>query len=52
MGLSELVDSAEWTTGIGLLLCGRDRISEHGGTGAVDRVKWMVNRVRRMASLF
>jgi cell division protein FtsA len=52
MGLSELVDSAEWTTGIGLLLCGRDRIGERGGDGAVDRVKWMVNRVRRIASLF
>lgn len=52
MGLSELVDSAEWTTGIGLLLCGRDRISQHGGAGAIDKVKWMVNRVRKMASLF
>jgi len=52
MGLSELVDSAEWTTGIGLLLCGRDRIAENGQGGAVGGVKWMVHTVRRIASLF
>jgi cell division protein FtsA len=52
MGLSELVSSAEWTTGIGLLLCGRDRIAEQGFSGAAGRVKWMINRVRRIASLF
>jgi cell division protein FtsA len=52
MGLSELVDSAEWTTGIGLLLTGRDRMAEHGFDGPAGRVKWMVNQVRRIAGLF
>ncbi|MGD1049246.1 MAG: cell division protein FtsA [Candidatus Krumholzibacteriaceae bacterium] len=52
MGLSELVGSAEWTTGIGLLLCGRDRMAEQGFDGAAGRVKWMIHRVRRIASLF
>ncbi|MDD4857795.1 MAG: rod shape-determining protein, partial [Candidatus Krumholzibacteria bacterium] len=52
MGLSELVGSAEWTTGIGLLLCGRDKMAERGFGGAVERVKWMMDRVRRIASLF
>ncbi len=52
MGLSELVSSAEWTTGVGLLLYGRDRILEQGMGGAVDRLKWMVNRLRRIAGLF
>lgn len=52
MGLSELVDSAEWTTGIGLLLHGRDRIAARGGDGAFDRVKSMIHRLRRIASLY
>jgi cell division protein FtsA len=52
MGLSELVDSAEWTTGIGLLLHGRDRMAARGGDGAFDRVKWMIHKVRRIASLY
>jgi cell division protein FtsA len=52
MGLSELVGSAEWTTGIGLLLCGRDKIAERGFSGAVDKVKWMIERVRKIASSF
>jgi cell division protein FtsA len=52
MGLSELVDSAGWTTGIGLLLTGYDRIAAHGVPGPAGRVKWMVNQVRRIASLF
>ncbi len=52
MGLSELVDSAEWTTGIGLLLHGRDRIAARGGDGAVDRVKTMIHRLKRIASLY
>jgi cell division protein FtsA len=52
MGLSELVDSAEWTTGIGLLLHGRDRIAARGGDGAFDRVRTMINRLKRIASLY
>ena len=52
MGLSELVGSAEWTTGIGLLLCGRDRMAAQGFDGAAGRVKWMIHSVRRIASLF
>jgi cell division protein FtsA len=52
MGLSELVESPEWTTGIGLILSGRDRIVEQGSRGPVDRVKGMIDRVRRIASLF
>ena len=52
MGLSELVDSAEWTTGIGLLLHGRDRIAARGCDGALDRIKGMIHRVRRIASLY
>jgi cell division protein FtsA len=52
MGLSELVDSAEWTTGIGLLLHGRDRIAARGGDGALFRVKSMIHRLRRIASLY
>jgi cell division protein FtsA len=52
MGLSELVDSAEWTTGIGLLLHGRDRIAARGGDGTIDRVKGMIHRLRRIASLY
>jgi cell division protein FtsA len=52
MGLSELVDSAEWTTGIGLLLHGRDRIAARCGDGAFDRVKWMITRLKRIASLY
>ncbi len=52
MGLSELVDSAEWTTGIGLLLHGRDRIAARGGDGAFDRVRTMIHRLKRIASLY
>jgi cell division protein FtsA len=52
MGLSELVDSAEWTTGIGLLLHGRDRIAARGGDGAFDRVRGMIHRLKRIASLY
>jgi cell division protein FtsA len=52
MGLSELVDSAEWTTGIGLLLHGRDRIAARGGDGAIDRVRGMIHRLKRIASLY
>jgi len=52
MGLSELVDSAEWTTGIGLLLHGRDRLSARGGDGTFDRVRTMIQRLRRIASLY
>jgi hypothetical protein len=52
MGLSELVDSAEWTTGIGLLLHGRDRIAARGGDGAIDRVRTMIHRLKRIASLY
>jgi cell division protein FtsA len=52
MGLSELVDSAEWTTGIGLLLHGRDRIAARGGDGAFERVRTMIHRIRRIASLY
>jgi cell division protein FtsA len=52
MGLSELVESAEWTTSIGLILCGRDRIAERGFGGPADRVKWMIHRLRRIAGLF
>ena len=52
MGLSELVDSAEWTTGIGLLLWGGDRIAGQGIGGPADRVKWMFHRIKEMASLF
>jgi cell division protein FtsA len=51
MGLSELVDSSEWTTGIGLLLAGYDRIAERGGVGPAGRVRWMVNQVRKITSL-
>jgi cell division protein FtsA len=52
MGLSELVDSAEWTTSIGLILHGRDRIAEQGLGGPAERVKCAIRRLRRIASLF
>jgi cell division protein FtsA len=51
-GLSELVDRGEWTTGVGLLLSGRDRMLEHGAYGAMDRFKWMIGSLRRIASFF
>lgn len=51
MGLSELVDSAEWTTGVGLLLHGRDRMAGQFFGGAAGRVKWVFNRIKQMASL-
>jgi len=51
MGLSELVDSAGWTTSIGLILHGRDRIVEHGFDGPAEKVKWMIGRLKRIASL-
>jgi cell division protein FtsA len=52
MGLSELVDSAGWTTGVGLLLWGGDRIAAQGGGGPADRVRWMFHRIKQMANLF
>lgn len=52
MGLSELVDSAGWTTGIGLLLWGADRIAAHGVGGAAERVRLMFHRIKQMANLF
>jgi len=52
MGLSELVDSAEWTTSIGLILSGRDKLVAHGFSGPAERIRWMMNGVRRIASLF
>ena len=52
MGLSELVDSAGWTTGIGLLLWGADRIAAQGIGGPANRVKWMFHRIKQMTSLF
>jgi cell division protein FtsA len=52
MGLSELVDTAGWTTGIGLLLWGADRIAAQGIGGPADRVKWMFHRIKQMTSLF
>ncbi len=52
MGLSELVDTAEWTTGIGLLLWGGDRVAAQGIGGPADRVKWVFHRIKEMASLF
>ncbi len=52
MGLSELVDSAEWTTGIGLLLWGGDALAAQGFGGPAERVRWMFHRIKQMASLF
>lgn len=51
MGLSELVDSAGWTTSIGLIMHGRDRIVEHGFDGPADKLKWMIGRLKRIATL-
>ncbi len=51
-GLSELVDREEWTTAVGLLLCGRDRMLERGEYGTVDRFKLVIGNLRRIASFF
>lgn len=51
-GLSELVDREEWTTGVGLLLCGRDRMLERGEYGTVDRFKLVIGNLRKIASFF
>lgn len=51
-GLVELVERGEWTTGVGLLLSAHERLLERGEAGAIDRFKWMIGGLRRIASFF
>lgn len=51
-GFSELVDTAEWTTGVGLLNWSCDALLERRVAGPVARVKWVLDRIRQLTSLF
>ncbi len=50
-GLVEVVCDEEWSMGVGLLMYGRDNIvgSVRGGK---ERLRWMIDGLRRIASLF
>jgi len=50
-GLVEIVCDEGWSVGVGLLMYGRDNIvgSVRGGK---ERLRWMIDGLRRIASLF
>ena len=53
-GLSEIVEGEGWSAGVGLLLHERHYLLNAYGRsqGAGARFKWMINGLKRIASLF